>query len=58
VYYSYIYIYIIVLYRGIHIYIYIYICIGVPLCNPREGGCVGADGQIARGGGARKTLKL
>jgi hypothetical protein len=35
----------------------------MPLCNPREGGCAGADnlttwrhGQTARGGGARKTL--
>jgi hypothetical protein len=31
--------------------------IGVPLCNPRKGGCIGASAQTAWGSGARETLK-
>jgi hypothetical protein len=36
---------------------YWYIYIGVPLRNPREGGCAEAGSLTARDGGARETLK-
>jgi hypothetical protein len=43
---------------GLHcIEVLIHIYIGVPLRNPREGGCAGAGGQTAQGSGARETLK-
>jgi hypothetical protein len=43
---------------------YWYMYIGVPMCNPSEGGCSGVSGlitwvggQTARGGGSQETLK-